>query len=313
MTLVRIVALVACVLSSLAAQASSPGALTIESPVVYDGGRLNVRVGVQTPKGRVIGDVLYFHGFADRLDNHGPLFDAWNRAGLRVIGFDLPSHGETTGADNNINHYSFEDLADVAATVEGATQEDPARPLILAGWSTGGLLATRIIQKGLLAGHGNRVPVGLILFAPGISVRPLVGFVTESTLTRNPNPPHHGSISPISPMVKIWFAGSLLANAVKASVEPLPTDFPVLTILGDDSADRYVKAADIRDWVVDQRQINDSEMFGIQCQGAYHELDNEDGFVGAPGPSVRAAAANFAANLANGAVGPVGPGICSAF
>jgi hypothetical protein len=100
-----------------------------------------------------------------------------------------------------------------------------------------------------------------------------------------------GPIAPLSPALKPVFAARLIANAALASVQPMPGDLPVLTLLGDDDADRYVKTADVRDWVYSQRSINHADISGVQCAGAYHELDNEPAGVG---HDTRVAAALFA-------------------
>jgi hypothetical protein len=117
--------------------------------------------------------------------------------------------------------------------------------------------------------------------------------------------------------LKLWFAKTLLQNSFSAidifNLSPLPTGFPVLVIVGDNKADQYVHTPLVMDWAEYQHKSRGVEMFGIQCKGAYHELDNEDGFPGAPGPSVRAAAAAFAANIAAGLSATPSPGICKSF
>ncbi|HVH42206.1 MAG TPA: hypothetical protein VM925_07670, partial [Labilithrix sp.] len=52
---------------------------------VVDDGNLKLRVGVMDPDGAPKADVLFLHGFADRFDNHLPLFERWREAGLRVV------------------------------------------------------------------------------------------------------------------------------------------------------------------------------------------------------------------------------------
>jgi alpha-beta hydrolase superfamily lysophospholipase len=125
--------------------------------------------------------VIYFHGFGDRLDNHKPLFDAWNAVGLRVVAFDLPSHGEDSGFSNLIDLYSFQELGELATKVEASKREDETRPLILAGWSTGELIATQMIQKEIFKAQGGRVPRALIFFAPAISVPLFMSWIMSQT------------------------------------------------------------------------------------------------------------------------------------
>ncbi|MCB0097092.1 MAG: hypothetical protein KDE46_15290, partial [Caldilineaceae bacterium] len=54
-----------------------------------------MRIGILSPTVPAKADILFIHGHADRLDNHGALFGAWAEAGYRVLAFDLPSHGES--------------------------------------------------------------------------------------------------------------------------------------------------------------------------------------------------------------------------
>jgi len=250
----------------------------------------------------VAGDILYIHGFADRVDHHGPLVDAWTRAGFRINAFDLPGHGENTGGlQNNLNCYSFGRLAALALEVERRTREDAGRPLILAGWSTGGLLAIRMAQEHVFQDRGRR-PVGMILFAPAVSVYPLVGaygVVTQGTLTRNPDPPHKGAIRlwNRSILLKPLFALRMIGNAWFRSGNPMPEDLPTLIFVGGESDDAYACSLGLKKWAEDQR-ARGGKITGVVFAGAYHELHNEAAPVGR---EVRAASAAFAGAVATGA------------
>jgi len=262
-------------------------------------GREELRIGVMEPQAPVIGDVLYLHGFADRLDNHRPLFDAWSQAGFRVISFDYPSHGETCGA--SINGYTIDDLMKLAAQVESATIQDRSRPLVLAGWSTGGLLAARILQVGSESPIFSRPVSKAILIAPGVALRPLLGefgIVTQSTLTRNPNPPHEGEIKPKSPLSVPLFALNLLAESNRAKAALLPNNVPVLVVVGGIKEDRYVDTTGIIKWVGAQRENHKGIIRAVACAGGYHELDNEPDPMG---NAVRNASAEFAKDAAKDA------------
>jgi len=274
---------------------------------------LNLRIGIQNPDGPVIGDVLYIHGFADRLDNHAPLFDAWTRAGLRVIAFDLPSHGEDSGSNNDLNYFNFEALVSLAAQVEEETKApetaDVKRPLILAGWSTGGLIITRLLQKSWLAGFSRPIS-GVILFAPGVSVRKFpwtfgnkIGEVTLATLTHDPHPPHVGPIQPGSPFwskLAVGFAPRLVANSVLSQAEEYPLGLKTLVFSGGDAEDVYAKAWAVRGWVDEQNALrndeNDANIISISCPHAMHEMDNELPEYG--GVEVRETAVEFAREVA---------------
>jgi alpha-beta hydrolase superfamily lysophospholipase len=270
---------------------------------------LELRVGVLPAKGEARGDILYLPGFADRLDNHGPLFTAWSEKGFRVVSFDYPGHGESRGRKNSINRFGFAALADFASQVEAATREDSHRPLLLAGWSTGGLLAVRILQAGPTLG---RDPKGVLLFAPGVSVYTLVGkngFVTEPTLTSNPNPPHTGPIRPVSPLLVPVFAASLLSHSHMAWQSAVP-EIPMLVLVGGDREDRYAKTREVKRWALRQREWRDSSVTAFQCRGAFHELDNEPGATGA---TVRQIAASFAESVVTGSYDSSPTAPCSRF
>ena len=70
-----------------------------------------------------------------------------NEKGIRVVSFDLPSHGKTQGNHwDDLDWWSFDDLSRLVEVIDHETVEDQSRPLIIAGWSTGGLLAIRMEQ-----------------------------------------------------------------------------------------------------------------------------------------------------------------------
>jgi alpha-beta hydrolase superfamily lysophospholipase len=275
----------------------------------FGGGKIDIRVGVQAPDKTPIADVLFFTGFADRIDNHDPLFQAWTNAGYRVVSFDYPGHGESTGS---IDNYDFHGLAEIANEVEADTREDDERPLFLAGWSTGGLLAVRLVQSRTLPSPG-REPDGLVLLAPGVAVHALVGdkgFVTQDTLTSNPNPPHAGPPKPKSPLLVPRFATKLEANVVLAQTEKYPGNVPTLVVVAGDAEDAYADTKKVKKWA---SGLGDAEVWGVQCAGAKHELDNEPNPIG---DSVRAMAARFPKLVLDGGANAdaIAPGSgCAAF
>jgi alpha-beta hydrolase superfamily lysophospholipase len=240
------------------------------------------------------GDVLFLHGFADRFDNHLPLFDAFVKSGLRVITFDYPSHGESCGF--RIDTFAFTGLARLAADVLKETRADKNRPLYIAGWSTGGLLAVRIAQ-GLEKERFDKI-AGLALFAPGVDVQtfsPALTGVTNATLTRNPNPPHLGPIRPSNVFEVGAFAVQLMTNEQLAQHknETFPADIPTLVFTGGDNEDQYASSPGVEDWVRQRRASDGANITGLKCAGGFHELDNEPEPMGG---AVRAAAASFLAN-----------------
>ncbi|MEZ4730541.1 MAG: alpha/beta fold hydrolase [Caldilineaceae bacterium] len=255
-----------------------------------------MRVGVLTPD-QPLADILFIHGHADRLDNHGPLFTAWRAAGYRVISFDLPSHGESNILP--IDLYSFADLFTLVRLVEASTREDENRPLVIAGWSFGGLVATRLAQQPADLAAFGRPPQGMILFTPAVVPYPFAGgdgIARISTLTHQPNPPVAGPPSPAAPAQNPLFAGRLLYEAWQAGREQLSSTFPVLVITAGESEDWYVNTPAVQAWAAEQKN-NGANLHLFQCHGARHAIDNEAFPIG---PAVRQLAVAFATTVVEG-------------
>lgn len=125
----------------------------------------------------------------------------------------------TKTCGRGLDRYLIGGLARLAAFVEGRTRPQPTRPLVVAGWSTGGLVAVRPSQEPF--GGLSRPVNEVILVAPGLDVKLIVGDflqTTEETLTHNPDPPHRGSITPDSPVKTPLFSADLLLNTRRARV-----------------------------------------------------------------------------------------------
>jgi pimeloyl-ACP methyl ester carboxylesterase len=227
-----------------------------------------------------------------------------------VISFDLPSHGENSGSYNDLNKFTFENLAKLAARVENITQpRDLNRPLLLAGWSTGGLIVVRALQENWTSAFSRPI-AGVILFAPGIAVRKFPwtfgnkkGVVTQATLTHNPQPPHRGPIRPDTPFwssLAFRFAPELLMNSIESQRRPYPTEIKTLIFSGGDKEDVYAKSPVLREWAETQNSLRQSRnaepILSVQCPHSAHEMDNEPSNYG--GQDVRTAAAVFAADVA---------------
>ncbi len=248
-------------------------------------GGVNVRTGEFRPAGDEApkADILFLHGFGDNMLNHGPLFKNWTDSGFRVVSFDFPSHGESIG--DSINDFDSASgpilgLAKLAFAVEQKYRKDSSRPFLIAGWSTGGLLAIRMAQ-GLGSYNGHRDIDALILLAPGVFVRPIVGengTVTLKTLTQDAFAPHIGKITPNRPAFEVTFAVDLLVNGRIASQHEFP-NVPTLVVLGDEELDRYIFSKKTKTWV-STLKANGSSISAFECPGAMHELDNEGNGIG---------------------------------
>lgn len=138
-----------------------------------------IEYGVYEPRGEPLADVLFLHGLFDDLSQFQSFYQELNRQGLRVITLSLPLHGktETDLLYSWIAPIGTRDLAIAASQVwkkVGMRAPRPAnRPLILSGFSMGGLLALRMAQSpSQWKGWGfNTAPSGLLLFAPAVFPR----------------------------------------------------------------------------------------------------------------------------------------------
>lgn len=246
------------------------------------GGAHRVRVGVVEPTGDPVADLLFVHGHADRLDNHAALFGELADAGVRVVSFDLPSHGETDAGA--IDRWSFDDLGALGAGIARLTQQDPDRPFVLAGWSFGGLLATKFVQDPRIRSAFGRPVAGLALESPAIVPLTFAGGDGVSrlrALTHDLRAPVAGPPSPASPFLDPVFAGRLVAQAMVVSAHPLPSDVPALVVLGGEDDDRYVDVRRVRAWAEGTARDDGADVEVRVCSGGRHGLDIEAWPIGA--------------------------------
>lgn len=289
----RIVLLLGIFLASRGALADALPSKTINI------GSLTVSYTTLDPTGHPVGDILYLHGYGDRFKNHMPLFQSWVQSGFSVIAFDYPSHGLTTGGDrDDLNRHSFASLARLASEVlsKNSSGGQP-RPLIVAGWSTGGLLAIRIAQEPELRRLFPSLK-GLILYAPAVSTWKCPGNqfcqITNETLTHNRSL-YDRDISPAYPLARLGFGLDLMKNGIQSWRRPMPIDVPSLVFIAGDTADRYVKSKRLKNWVQHQRVKFSAPIEAVQCPSSRHELDNEPAEYG--GSFVRDRSVNFASSI----------------
>jgi alpha-beta hydrolase superfamily lysophospholipase len=222
-----------------------------------------------------IGDVLYLHGLGDNLENHPRLFKKWNDKGYNVISFDYPDHGRTfTASTDDLNLYTLKRLSKIAERTLNKYREDSSKKLVIAGWSTGGILAIRAIQdyfsKDLVASVNS-----LILYAPGVAVKLCPGNkfcnITNETLTDDEQL-YNRTIYPRAPLLKAAFGLNLMLEG-KKSFRKIPSHINTL-VFSASMKDHYVKTYKIHNWVKFQRRIGHKNMSLTHCPKSRHELDN---------------------------------------
>jgi alpha-beta hydrolase superfamily lysophospholipase len=275
--------------------------------VTYTPLNLKLRAGYRMEEGRLKHCVIYLQGLGDSIRNHNPYFSALNQAGYRVIYFDYLGQGGSEGSMNStlikghlpinatkqmtahytshVKPYEIPEQADfIWSKYQGVKnsfgQDCSQSKKLVIGWSTGGLTAYRMAAE-------SRTD-GVILIAPGIHPRTMVGtaaenwsrlflfqqVITEDTLTRNkfekqPNP-HVDPIKPKSPFHVLKFAMNLLSNSYESHHWKIPDSVRGLVFLSG-VEDTYVD----RDSTVETIKEN-TKYFSIHSyDGALHEIDNE--------------------------------------
>ncbi len=228
----------------------------------------NLRVGIlKTPNAS--GTVVYMPGFADTIDNHEALLKGFQAQGLQVIAFDYPEHGWSDGL---IRWWALKDLAEIIPTVLADSQSEfnPALPVILAGWSTGGTIAIRIAQ----AWQGTALPAGVrlggvVAFAPALPAKVVINvkpeYVTDGDMKRDP--------SPKKVPIMGQFATSITLQSRLAYAESVPANIPTLILFAGDR-DNYAKSKGSKKWVKRQG----AHVVGFECEGGMHGFEFEQAF-----------------------------------
>jgi alpha-beta hydrolase superfamily lysophospholipase len=245
-----------------------------------------------------VADLVFLHGHADRVDNHGLLFAALATAGIHVIAVDLPSHGATSA--RGIDAWTTSDLAALVGTLD-RRYGTADRPLVLAGWSFGGLVVTRIVQEPRHLAVLGRRPAATVLVVPAVDPLPLTGgdgIARSGTLSHDPES-IPGRPRPASPLLNPIFAVRLLGEAWAARADRLPADIPTLVVASDPVEDLYVRADGLIRWATAQRAAGRVEL--LACSGARHAVHLEPW---PTGPTVRQATVRFLASAVPGVAAP---------
>ncbi len=251
-------------------------------------GKISIRYGVYQPVGRPkLATMYFFHGFSDRFDNHEPLFESWTKQGIEVRAFDLPSHGINHGFANNINLYRFRDIGKIFCQFVSMFPKEFFVPVMFGGWSLGGLIITRFMQEDYIRSLQQELPNvcyldwdirGILLLTPAVYTYPLIGelgIITVSSLTSNPNPPLAAPPKPSSVFLIPEFGARIELNAKLARDAAYRKKLNMLLIVGGDAEDIYCNTPDLKTWAKTLQQVNNLKFSTLQCEKAYHMVDNE--------------------------------------
>lgn len=240
------------------------------------------------------GCVLYLEGLGDSMMNHADLFQTLSDSGYRVITFDYMGQG---GSQGSMNHTRIIDSYFPALQISRAAEQvwekyaamqDPISgkdcsqsKKIVIGWSTGGLAAYEMANRGWAD--------AVVLINPGIAPKKFIGeaaehpelllkgepVITERTLTRlNPNSqynPHVDTIKPNTPVKVPLFTANLVYSAKlsqKWVINPSVKGLLLVSGVEDTYVDNGAAIQKIRE--------NAPHFIVRQFSGGpLHELDNE--------------------------------------
>jgi len=108
------------------------------------------RIAVQVfrPRAAPSGTVIVIHGYLDHMGSYGSLVKRLLREGYRVVLYDLPGHGLSTGPRADL--HSMEDYAKAFQAVRQAVEQLPAvpGPTHFVGHSTGASILLNELHQG---------------------------------------------------------------------------------------------------------------------------------------------------------------------
>ncbi len=249
---------------------------------------VNIKVRVLRAE-KPTANVIYLHGFSDTMDNHRVLFTGFQNAGLNVVAFDYPSHGDSGG---RLWAWNMLQVARILNTIyaDPMVEFDRSLPVILAGWSTGAVMSLRIMQEWNWNHSSWRHSVlskqqviGLILFAPALPANFTVGrrwVVAElESLTHAPEGIRN-SPKPSFTVAAGRFTVSLKTQShiAASTYVSLKNDLPVLVIVGG-GEDLYTTSANTVSFVRAQKKKGVA-IYGFQCPGAFHGVEFEPDGIG---------------------------------
>lgn len=119
------------------------------------------------PEQAPVGCVQIVHSLSEHGGRYAPFAAELNRAGYAVFAQDLPGHGRTARAPDELGHFADKggwDLAlqSVRAVQINIRERHPRVPLVLFGHSMGGLLA-----QDILVNHGRDLNGGILCATTG--------------------------------------------------------------------------------------------------------------------------------------------------
>jgi len=220
------------------------------------------------------GSVVVVHGLGEHSGRYERLKDELVKNGFRVVLFDLPGHGESSGIRG---HFTFKEVFEVINDYV----EESENP-VLFGHSLGGLIAIRYAEaspgrlKGLVVSSPalslpRSVPLPIAITVSFISffvpMLQLDNGINPEDLSRNNDAVKRYISDPkVHRKISVKLAIEMIKEMKKAREEADKIDCPVLLIVG--TKDRITPPEGARAFFENLR----TEKKKLEYEGAYHEI-----------------------------------------
>ena len=220
------------------------------------------------------GSIVVVHGLGEHSGRYERLKNELVKNGFRVVLFDLPGHGESSGIRG---HFTFKEVFKVINDYVEES-EDP----VLFGHSLGGLIAIRYAEefpgklKGLVVSSpalslSRNVPLSLIITVSFISffvpMLQLDNGINPEDLSRNSDAVRRYISDPkVHRKISVKLAVEMIKEMKRAREEADKIDCPVLLIVG--TKDRITPPEGARAFFENLR----TEKKKLEYEDAYHEI-----------------------------------------
>lgn len=236
---------------------SYAGKLKFHHALLGDGSILTFHQWVPKGDKPIHADIFFFPSMANKIEKSAALLDAWAQIGFRVVAFNQ-RHGE-----------KIDELLDKVFQYEQLYRlnEGVKRPIILSGWSRGGLTTLRALERltNMENPFGGREVLGAVSMTPYLGMKV---FASE-------RPMYHGGKTPKEFSLKGWNLVKTLFDLDKVGTISRTSKIlhvPLLVYVAGD--DRHVDSQitlDTMKW----RTLAGAPIATLLCPGAYHEIQNE--------------------------------------
>ena len=220
--------------------------------------------------------IVVVHGLGEHIGRYERFFDEALKRGYRVIGFDLPGHGKSSGIRGHAP------LKKVLAILDGIVRGLEESPVIF-GHSLGGLVAARYLERGgraralILSSPGlsydkKSVPDFLVSLAKVLSAivpfLPMSNRIDPNLLSRNRDAVERYVSDPlVHDRISVKLARDFFVESVEAIRQAHTITVPTLITIG--TSDEITPPSGAREFY---ENLGSRIKRLLEYEGAYHEI-----------------------------------------